>query len=56
VEAWLEGVEGRKIRLVGRVLDGGATVASARGLFVTVEKEHFLRYHEAPAPEPQVGT
>ena len=56
VEAWLESFEGRKIRLAGRILDSGRTVASARGLFITVEKEHFLRYDATPAPEPQVGT
>jgi predicted thioesterase len=56
VEAWLESFEGRKLRLVGRVLDDGATVASARSLFITVEQEHFLRYHATPAPDPEVGT
>ncbi|WP_022929447.1 PaaI family thioesterase [Patulibacter americanus] len=55
-EAWLESHEGRKIRLVGRVLDDGRTVASCRSLFITVEKAHFLRYHGTPGEEPQVGT
>lgn len=56
VEGWLESFEGRKIRLVGRVTDGGKTVASARGLFITVGREHFERPGVAPTPDPQIGT
>lgn len=43
VEGWLAGVEGRKHRLVGRVIDGGRVVAVGRGLFVGVGPEHYER-------------
>jgi acyl-coenzyme A thioesterase PaaI-like protein len=52
-EAWLESFGGRKIRIVGRVLDGDVVVATARALFLTVPPEHFPR---TGAAEPTVGT
>lgn len=56
VEAWLAGVEGRKIRLVGRVRDGERTVASGLGLFIAVDREHFVRAGATAGTDPQVGT
>lgn len=43
VEAWAERVEGRKLYLAGQMRDGREVVAEARGLFVEVEIDHFLR-------------
>jgi acyl-coenzyme A thioesterase PaaI-like protein len=40
-EAWLESYEGRKIRIVSRLLDDGAVLAIGRALFLTVPREHF---------------
>lgn len=41
VEAWLEVFEGRKIRIVSRLLDGGTVLATGRALFLVVPVEHF---------------
>lgn len=41
-EAWLESFEGRKIRIVSRLLDDGVLLATGRALFLTVPREHFL--------------
>lgn len=43
VEGWLADVDGRKHRLVGRVIDEGRVVAVGRGLFVGVGAEHYER-------------
>ncbi len=43
VEAWSEGVAGRKLYLAGRMLDDSTILAEARGLFVEVEPDHFRR-------------
>lgn len=43
LEAWCERIEGRKLHLVGRLLDGRDIVAEARAIFVEVGIEHFLR-------------
>lgn len=43
VEAWTERIEGRKLHLLGELRDAGEVVADARGLFVEVELEHFMR-------------
>ena len=43
VEAWAERIDGRKLHLAGELRDAGELVADARGLFVQVEVEHFLR-------------
>ena len=40
-EAWLETFEGRKIRIVSRLLDDGRVLAVGRALFLTVPREHF---------------
>jgi acyl-coenzyme A thioesterase PaaI-like protein len=40
-EAWLESFEGRKIRIVSRLLDDGTVLAVGRALFLTVPREHF---------------
>lgn len=43
VEAWVVGIEGRKFRLAGRVLDGETVVAEGEALFLEVDLEHFRR-------------
>lgn len=43
IEAWAERIEGRKLHLAGEVRDGRGLIADARGLFIEVEIEHFLR-------------
>lgn len=43
VEAWSDRVDGRKLHLVGRLLDGDNVVAEARGLFIEVDVNHFRR-------------
>lgn len=43
LEAWCERIEGRKLHLAGRLLDGDSTLAETRAVFVEVEVEHFLR-------------
>lgn len=43
IEAWCERIDGRKLHLAGRVLDDGAPIAEARGLFIEVGIEHFRR-------------
>lgn len=40
-EAWLEAFEGRKIRIVARLVDDGTVVATGRALFLVVPIEHF---------------
>jgi uncharacterized protein (TIGR00369 family) len=43
VVAWCERIEGRKLFLASelRAIDDGAVVAESRGMFVTVDVEHF---------------
>lgn len=41
IEAWSAGRDGRKLHLHGRLLDGGAVVAEAQALFLTVDVTHF---------------
>lgn len=43
VEAWCEQIDGRKIRLAGRLLDDESVIAEARGLFIKVDVSHFRR-------------
>ncbi|MDO9410484.1 PaaI family thioesterase [Patulibacter sp.] len=40
-ESWLESFDGRKIRIVSRLLDGDTVLAIGRALFLTVPREHF---------------
>lgn len=42
VRAWCTGIAGRKVHLATELVDGdGVVVAEGRGLFVTVDVEHF---------------
>ena len=41
VEGWLESIDGRKIKLVSRVLDEGQTMAIARCLLIEVPRDYF---------------
>ena len=43
IEAWSDRVDGRKLHLVGRLLDGDNVIAEARGLFIEVDLNHFRR-------------
>lgn len=43
VEGWSERVDGRKLHLAGRLLDGETVVAEAHALFIAVDLEHFRR-------------
>lgn len=43
VEAQCERIDGRKLHLVGRILDGEVIVAEGRALFIEVDIEHFRR-------------
>ncbi|MGK2955809.1 MAG: PaaI family thioesterase [Solirubrobacterales bacterium] len=43
VEARCERIEGRKLHLVGRLLDGEEIIAEGRGLFIEVNIDHFRR-------------
>lgn len=49
-EAWLESFDGRKIRIVTRLLDAGGVVATGRALFLTVPREHCAPRDEAAPP------
>lgn len=42
-EAWVEGVEGRRVTSVGRVRHGEVVTASARGVFVALDPERVMR-------------
>jgi acyl-coenzyme A thioesterase PaaI-like protein len=55
LEAWLAERDGRKLHMVGRVLDGETEVAIARALFLTVGTEHFVRAGSPPRELPHVG-
>lgn len=55
VEAWLTERDGRKLHMVGRVLDGETELAIARGLFLTVDKAHFEQAGSPPRDLPQVA-
>lgn len=48
LEAWAEGIEGRKLHLAATVHDGEALVAEARALFLEVSLEHFARGGDLP--------
>lgn len=43
IEARCERIEGRKIHLAGRLLDGTEIIAEGRALFIEVDIEHFRR-------------
>ena len=43
VEAQCERIEGRKLHLVGRLLDGKEIIAEGRALFIEVDINHFRR-------------
>lgn len=43
VEAWVIGIDGRKLHLAGELTEAGEPVAEAAGLFLKVDAEHFLR-------------
>lgn len=43
IEAWPEGVEGRKLSLAATMRDEGGLIAEARAIFVQVELQHFLQ-------------
>ena len=43
IEARCERMEGRKLHLAGRLLDGEETIAEGRALFIEVDIEHFRR-------------
>lgn len=43
IEAWCENIDGRKLSLAGRLLDGEHTVAEVRALFLEVDVQHFRR-------------
>jgi len=44
LEAWVEGVDGRKIHLAGEMREGdGTVVAEAKALFIEVDREHFAK-------------
>jgi uncharacterized protein (TIGR00369 family) len=45
VRARCERIEGRKLWLEGALGDGAQDVATARGLFIEVDAEHFLGTH-----------
>lgn len=49
-ESWLESFDGRKIRIVTRLLEGDAVLATGRALFLTVPREHFAPRDEASPP------
>lgn len=57
VEAWVDRIDGRKLHLAGRVLDGETVIAEADGLFLQVEIDHFQAGGEnIPAEWQQVWT
>jgi acyl-coenzyme A thioesterase PaaI-like protein len=43
LEAWVDVVEGRKIRMLAEMRDGDDVVADAAALFIQVDREHFLQ-------------
>ncbi len=43
VEGWCEKIEGRKLHLAGRLLDGENVIAEASALFIEVELDHFRK-------------
>ena len=43
VEAWVDHIDGRKLHLAGQLTESGTVVAEAKGLFLEVEPEHFMR-------------
>ncbi len=47
VEAWVDGIEGRKLWMVVELREEGELVAQGRGLFLEVDPEHFARGVEA---------
>lgn len=55
VRAWVERTEGRKLFFAGDLRDDETVVAEARGLFLKVEVEHFLRgaRHAASSDVPR---
>ncbi len=52
LEAWVEGVDGKKVRTHGRLLDaGGEPFAEADGIFVEIDRERFRPMLEKAAAE-----
>lgn len=43
VEAWIANRQGRKIYVEGKVTDGDKVVADARGLYLRVDMDSFLK-------------
>lgn len=43
IEAWADAVEGRKLHLRGELRGEDGLIADARGLFIEVELDHFMR-------------
>ena len=41
VEAWVEGIEGRKVNTVAKLYAGDTVFASAKGLFINIPSEKF---------------
>lgn len=41
VEAWVESVEGRKVRTKGKIYDGNKVFSSSEGLFINIPVEKF---------------
>jgi acyl-coenzyme A thioesterase PaaI-like protein len=53
VEAWVDKVEGRKVRTVGRLYDeGGQTFTDGEGLFIEIEADRFKAIQEAGLKQP----
>jgi acyl-coenzyme A thioesterase PaaI-like protein len=53
LEAWVESIDGRKIWLAGEMREDGEVIASARALFIEVDRAHFLQ--GGPLPEDWFG-
>jgi acyl-CoA thioesterase FadM len=41
LEAWIEGVDGRKLRLAGELREGESVIAEGKALFLEVDLSHF---------------
>lgn len=46
LQAWCEGIDGRKVYLRGEARDAGQLIAEARAMFVAVDLAHFERSGE----------
>ncbi|WP_051472078.1 PaaI family thioesterase [Patulibacter minatonensis] len=54
-ESWLEARDGRKIRIVARLMEGERLLASARALFIEVPPEHFRPRDADPPARPTIA-